>query len=88
VKYTGKVEPFIDCGALGLLEMHIQYECDPVQDYVITKTVIPGVTLNADTQEILEDNLETSPVVLTAIKKDVARQLREEQLQHIWEDVQ
>jgi hypothetical protein len=75
MKFTGRVCAILPCGPLGDLEMHIEYERDGELGDTVTKTTIPGITLEPGIQEVLESNLETSPEVQGRISLDVDRQI-------------
>ncbi|MBK9446344.1 MAG: hypothetical protein IPO00_09740 [Betaproteobacteria bacterium] len=76
MKFTGRVCAILPCGPLGDLEMHIEYERDGELGDTVTKTTIPGITLEPGIQEVLESNLETSPEVQGRISLDVDRRNR------------
>jgi hypothetical protein len=75
MKFTGRVCAILPCGPLGDLEMHIEYERDGELGDTVTKTTIPGITLEPGIQEVLESNLETMPEVQGRISLDVDRQI-------------
>ena len=75
MKFTGRVCAILPCGPLGDLEMHIEYERDGELGDTVTKTTIPGITLEPGIQEVLESNLETTPEVQGRTSLGVDRQI-------------